>query len=186
MIVSYTLSIFQSSTLPIISDSSNLTLFQPYNLAIIQYLNLNHTLFHTTLFQSYTLPILHSSNLTLFKSYTLTLLHSDTITLWHSDALNLTLFQSYTLTLLHSDTLTLWHSDTLTHLHVNNNVDTRDPFGSKNLEKFPHFFLRVPLPCCTGISLLQLVSSAPWARNWIQCLTSVTRPYTPWLGQSLP
>ena len=32
------------------------------------------------------------------------------------------------------------------------------------------------LPCFIGISILQLVSSAPWARNWIQCLTSVTRP----------
>ena len=42
------------------------------------------------------------------------------------------------------------------------------------------------LPGAKGISALQLLSTAPLAMYWIQCLTSVTRAYTPWLGHSLP
>ena len=59
--------------------------------------------FNIALFQSYTLPVLHSSNPTLFQSYTLHNLHSS----------NPTLFQSYTLPILNSSTLTLFQSYTL-------------------------------------------------------------------------
>ena len=44
----------------------------------------------------------------------------------------------------------------------------------------------LPIPGLKGISWLQLVSSAPPARSWIQCLTSATRAWTPWPGHSGP
>ena len=59
--------------------------------------------FNIALFQSYTLPVLHSSNPKLFQSYTLHNLHSS----------NPTLFQSYTLPILNSSTLSLFQSYTL-------------------------------------------------------------------------
>ena len=51
---------------------------------------------------------------------------------------------------------------------------------------FTLLYADVRLPCWIGISSSQFVSTAPRAMNWIQCLTSVTRAYTPWLGHSLP
>merc|ERR1739836_115541 len=57
--------------------------------------NITHS--NPTLFQSYTLPFLHSSNPTLFQSYTLPILHPS----------NPTPFQSYTLPILHFSNLTL-------------------------------------------------------------------------------
>ena len=106
--------------------------------------------FHVTLLHSYTLTLytltlLHSDihthyyNLTFLHSYTLTLLHSYTLTLLHSYIL--TLFRSFII--LYSNTLTLLHSYTLTLLYLkkcdqqptnqqlSNNVDIRDPIGSK-------------------------------------------------------
>ena len=55
------------------------------------------------MFQSYTLMILHSSNLTLFQSYTFPIIHSSNYTLFQSNILpilhhsNLSFFQSFTL-----------------------------------------------------------------------------------------
>ena len=51
-----------------------------------------------TIFQSYTLPILHPSNHTLFQLYILSILHFS----------NLTPLQSYNLAILHSSNLTLF------------------------------------------------------------------------------
>ena len=77
---------------------------------------------------SYTLPILHSSNLALFQYYSFPILHSSDITLSQSHTLpilhssNPTLFQSYTLPILHLPILhhsnsTLFQSCTLQILH---------------------------------------------------------------------
>ena len=67
--------------------------------------SLIHNSFNPTVFQSYTLPILHSPNLTFFQSYTLPILHS----------CKPTLFQSYTLPIPHSFSPTHFqHSNTLT------------------------------------------------------------------------
>ena len=76
------------------------------------------------------LTILHSSNHTFFQSYSLPILHSS----------NITLFQSYALPILHSYTLKIWQfyklvSYTLHYTHITqyDNVDTKDPIGSKKL-----------------------------------------------------
>ena len=73
-----------------------------------------------TFFQSYTLPISHSSNPTLFRP----VLHSS----------NLTLFQSYTLPILHSNTPTHQHIPTLQHTNTptHSNIPTHSKFTSLN------------------------------------------------------
>ena len=87
----------------------------------------------------------HSLTFTLSHSHTLALSHSHTLTLSHSQTL--TLSHYYTLTILHSYTITISQSYTLTLLIsqngytfsnlttylLTNNVDTRDPIGSKKL-----------------------------------------------------
>ena len=57
---------------------------------------------------------------------------------------------------------------------------------NKNLISKLYIITREYRPGVQGISWLQLVSRAPPAMNWIQCLIFVTRAYTPWLGQSEP
>ena len=54
------------------------------------------------LFQSYTIPILHPSNLTHFQPYTLSMIHPSNLTLPIIHSSNPTLFQSYTLSVLNS------------------------------------------------------------------------------------
>ena len=94
---------------------SNPTPFQSYTLPILH--SSNPTLFQCNpiLFQSYTLPILHSSNPKPIQSYTLPILHPLNLTPFRSYSLpilhfcNLTLFRSYTLPILHSSNPTLTH-----------------------------------------------------------------------------
>ena len=110
----------------------------------------NSTLFQyqsITLFQSYTLPILHSSNPTLFQSYTLPILHSSNPTLFISrtppilHSSNLKLFQSYTLLILHCSNLQGFQgtkgTNTPTHQHIPTLQHTNTPTHSKftSLEK---------------------------------------------------
>ena len=54
------------------------------------------------LFQSYTIPILHPSNLTHFQPYTPPMIHPSNLTLPIIHSSNPTLFQSYTLSVLNS------------------------------------------------------------------------------------
>ena len=77
--------------------------------------SLSHTIFHPTLFQPYTLPIIHSNILPIFQYNTL--LHS----------YNLQIFQSNTLTLLQYTISQIGY----THTHYSQ-CNTRDPIGSKN------------------------------------------------------
>ena len=73
------------------------------------------------LFQSYTLPILHSSNPTPFQSYTLPILQPfQSYNLPILQPSNLKVFQSYTLPILQSFNLTLFQSYTLPILHSSN------------------------------------------------------------------
>ena len=88
-----------------LQHSFNPTPFQSYILLILH--SSNPTLFQSYTLQSYTLPILHSPNLTFFQSYTLPTLHSSIPTL----------FQSYTLPILNSYTLTPFQFYTLWILH---------------------------------------------------------------------
>ena len=60
-----------------------------------------------------------------------TLLNSDTLTLLH--IYRLTLLQLSNLSLSQSHNFTNWLQ---TYLHITNNVDTRDPIGSKNKDRF--------------------------------------------------
>ena len=94
-----------------------------------------------TIFQSYTLSILHSSNIALFQPYTLSTLHSS----------NLTLQQYYT-PLIHTPPILHSSNITLSNL-TTNKVDTRDPIGSKNI-----FALSSPAP--PGVEMGTLVQGA--------------------------
>ena len=108
--------------------SFNFTLLHSSNTTFVQ----SYTL---TLFQFYTLPILHPSNLTLFQSYNLPILHSSILIL-HS--FKSTLFQSNTLTVNTQNSQVQKKCDqqptTTNQQPTTNNVDTRDPIGSKKLE----------------------------------------------------
>ena len=91
------------------NDTVSLTIYISYTLPILTLFKSNHTLF-----QSFTLPILHSSNHTLFQSYTL---HSYTIPIKYFFSVTLfqscTLFQSYALSIILSFNITLFQSSIL-------------------------------------------------------------------------
>ena len=74
------------------NDTVSLTIYISYTLPILTLFKSNHTLF-----QSFTLPIFHSSNLTLLQSYTLSILHSSF--LHYSDQI---FYQCYTLPILYT------------------------------------------------------------------------------------
>ena len=132
------------------------------------------------------LPMLHSSNLALFQSYILPILHTSNLRLSTLHSSNLTLFQSYTLpyypfsilhspppytlATLHSFILSLQHSNITTRQHYNtatlkiqkrsliNNVDTKDSIGSSSNSNFIllHSWGQVSLlghPRCTMLVL---------------------------------
>ena len=96
----------------------NRSLFQSYTLPILHLPILHLPILHSfipTLFQSYTLPILNSSNPTPFQSFTLPNLHYS-----NPAPSNPTLFQPYILPIIHPSNPTLFQSYTITILHPSN------------------------------------------------------------------
>ena len=100
--------VFSSEVIHLDKNSENYRSDEAIMLKTYNYTqSFNLALFQFSLFQSCTLPILHSTNIAIVQSYTLPILLSS----------NLTLFQSYTLPILHPSNLTLFHYCTLPILH---------------------------------------------------------------------
>ena len=126
--------VFSSEVIHLDKNSENYRSDEAIMLKTYNYTqSFNLALFQFSLFQSCTLPILHSTNIAIVQSYTLPILLSSNLALFQ--VYNLTLFQSYTLPIKHSSNPPLFQSHTLPMKKCDkprtNNVDTRDPVGSK-------------------------------------------------------
>ena len=124
---SQNLTIFPYHILKIILQSYNLTILQSYSLTILLTVSQSHI---PTISQSHNLTIFPCQILiTILQSYNLIILQSHNLTILQSQ--NPTILQFHNPTIQQSHNLTHFQVWPLTYL-LTNNVDTRDPIGSKN------------------------------------------------------